>query len=145
MFKLFKSEKKRYFEARLQQNRFKIYATECDRYQSKEMREEARQLFDAEKAKIAAAEEFIKAQEKLPKDDKTKLSHDELERKKDSIAKMGITRDGYEQNIKELDNRINGEAPSAENPLGTHGIQELLDAQHQTEELIKSYMNHKGL
>jgi len=132
---MFKSKEFKYFKKKLQNVKYAILDQEFKRFKTLEIREEIRQNYDNIKSRI------ILLQEQYDKEkEKNELPKEDLEAIKDKITKSEAERDRLEQQIKGLDREVYGAKPTAEEPDGFDGIEQVLESLRELVDMIRDYM-----
>jgi len=132
---MFKSKEFKYFKKKLQNVKYAILDQEFKRFKTLEIREEIRQNYDNIKSRI------ILLQEQYDKEkEKNELPKEDLEAIKDKITKSEAERDRLEQQIKGLDREVYGVKPTAEEPNGFDGIEQVLESLRELVDMIRDYM-----
>lgn len=129
------NKQKKYFRDKLKGVEKMIWDLEFKKFKTKEIREEIRQIFDTNKAKLQAAQERYKKEEKAKK-----LNKDEMNRIDDDIVRLKKDIERNEGQLKSLDLEIYGSKPTAEYPQGVQGIDDQLEGLYELISMIKTYI-----
>lgn len=131
---------KTYFKKRQKSVQCTIWDLQFKRFKTLEVREEIRQVYDQNKAKLQAVETTIKQQNELPKDKRMKKEdlanlQDQTERLKRDIAR-------YEAQMKAVDIEVHGSKQTNEYPDGVNGMDQQLEALQELKGMLGNYIKN---
>lgn len=129
------NKKKKYFKNMLEGVERMIWDREFKRNKALIIREEVRQEYDKNKAKLDIIQTQIKAQKESPT-----LEEGEIKRLDDQeiILKRDIER--YEAQMKQMDLDVQGSKKTNEYPDGFVGINDELDSLRELQVMVKNYI-----
>lgn len=133
----------RYFSKKLNGVRSMILDLEFKRFKTREIREEVRQTFDQNKAKILSLNMRIEQERGKDKNDKSKMADGDIARLDDEIVRLKKDNDRYTEQMKSMDIEVEGSRETNELPNGYSGISQQLDSLHELDGMIQDY--RKGL
>lgn len=131
--------KYRYFLRKLRGVKSMILDLEFKRFKTAEIREEVRQTYDNQKARLLAVETTIKMEREKPSEDASKMPEGDIARLEDEVVRIKLDIERYEAQIKQVDIDVNGSRETNEYPDGVVGINQQLDSLHELEGMIKDY------
>jgi len=129
------NKKKTYFQKKSKAVQNMIWDLEFKLYKTKEIREEVRQELSNKKAQLETLENQIKSQKEKP-------TMKEEEAKQLDDRKVFLDKDiqRHIDQLKILDEEIGGVKKSAENPEGSAGLIQQIEALYELKGIIKSYI-----
>ena len=136
IFKYLFSWKYRYFVQKRWGVQKMIADYEFKRHKTLEIREEIRQQYDQERARLPILEEQIKNQKENPT-----LEAGEIARLDDQKVLLEKTIARFLEQIKGLDIEVDGAKPSPEHPEGAQGLNHVLDSLRELTEMLRIYTN----
>lgn len=117
-----------------------ILDNEFKRFKTAEIREEIRQAYDNEKAKLHGVETTISMERGKNADDKSKLADGDIARLDDEVVRIKKSIEGYENQMRNLDIEVNGASKSNDFPDGYQGINQLLESLRELVGMLKDYI-----
>lgn len=152
MLKRFFNWKYKYFLKKLQGVKWMILDLEFKRFKTKEIREEVRQAYDNNKAKLLSLEMRIAEEKKEVSSgnakldgsvvtyEKPKMPLEEVARLEDEVVRMKRDNERFLGQIKAMDLDVEGSRETNEYPDGVSGINQQLDSLRELEGMLKDYM-----
>ena len=135
--------KYRYFKKKLRGVQSMIEDLNFKRFKTMEIREEIRQAYDEQKAKLLSVETTIKNERSKPDDEKYhKMAEGDIARLDDEVVRLKQEIERYEAQLKGIDIDVNGSTRTNEFPDGHEGIVQQLDALRELEGMLKEYITH---
>lgn len=129
------NKQKRYFKRKNEGVQSMIWDLEFKRSKSQMIREEVRQEYDKNKAKLDVLQSQIKAQK-----DKPSMEEGDVKRLDDNEVLLKRDIERYEAQMKQIDLDIAGSQPTNEYPDGVSGINDQLDSLRELQQMIKEYI-----
>lgn len=131
--------KYRYFCKKLRGVQSMILDLEFKRFKTGEIREEVRQAYDTQKAKLLSIETTIKNEREKP-DGSNKLPEGDIARLEDEVVRIKQSVDRHGMQLKGIDIDINGTVPTNEFPEGHDGVNQQIEALRELEGMIRDYI-----
>ena len=131
------NNQKRFFKKKIHAVQCQIWDREFSRFKREELREEIRRDYDSLRAKLEILKTRIAEESGAGKLKETNI--DEFKRLEDDqvILERDIGR--RQDQLKAIDIDINGEKPSTENPEGSKGLDQELDAYRELKTMLIQY------
>lgn len=133
----------RYFTKKLKGVRCMIEDLNFKRFKTKEIREEVRQVFDQQKAKLLSLETTIKQEKEKEASDTSKIPDGDVARLEDETVRLKRDIERYAAQIKGMDIDVEGSRETNEFPDGVAGINQQIDSLRELEGMLKDFI--KGL
>jgi len=128
---MFKSKEYKYFDKKLVGVQYAIWDNEFKRFKTLEIREEIRKEYDNLKSLVLATKDKM---------NKQGVKKEEVEKMKDIIDKQEVDITRYQEQVKGLDKEVHGAKPTAEEPNGADGIDQIIDSLYELKDMIRDYM-----
>ena len=135
------SWKYRYFLKKLRGVQSMIEDLSFKRFKTQEIREEVRQTYDNQKAKLLSVETTISHERSKPEGD-IRLPEGDIKRLEDEVVRIKQDVGRYEAQLKGMDMDVNGSKPTNEYPDGHEGIVQHLDSLRELEGMLKDYIKN---
>jgi hypothetical protein len=136
-----KADKKSHFAQKMAGVQKMKWDLEFKIFKTREVREDVRQAYTNECARIEAMKTEIK---NWPKDSKEeKHSQGEKARREDEVVRAEANRDRYEAQMKQLDVEIEGSKRTNEYPDGVNGIMQDIDGLNELEQMLKEWIKQQ--
>lgn len=126
---------KKYNEQKIIDTQCAVYDWQFKKFKNRIERERYRVEYDNMKAKNEALIQLMATQAKTPT-----MPKDEIARLDDEKVKMEKAIKDLEGNMKTMDDELNGVTPSSENPAGSPGIEQMIEALRDLKEVYKGYI-----
>ena len=137
-FKYIFNWKYRYFQKKLGGVYKMIADLEFKRFKTLEIREEIRQEYDQNKARMEVLDTQIKQQKEKPT-----MEQGEINRLDDKKVLLDIEIKNHLDQMKSLDLDVNGSRSTSDYPDGVQGINQQLDALRELIGMIKNYIKEE--
>lgn len=128
--------KYRYFSKKIRGVMCMIADLEFKRFKTKEIREEVRQTYDQQKAKLHSIETTIAHEEAKTEN---KMPEGDIARLKDEVVRLKQDIDRYAMQLKGIDIDLEGSVPTNEFPQGHEGIAQQMDAFRELLAMLRDY------
>lgn len=139
ILKYITSWKYRYYCKKLRGVQCMIEDLVFKRFKTAEIREEVRQTYDTQKAKLLSIETSIKHEREKTEN---KMPEGDIARFEDEVVRLKQDIERYEAQIKGMDIDVNGSNPTNEFPEGHVGINQQLDSLRELEGMVKDYIKN---
>jgi hypothetical protein len=133
--------KYRYFSKKLRGIQCTIEDLNFKKFKTAEIREEVRQTYDQQKAKLLSLETTIKNEREKP-EGAGKMPEGDIARFDDEVVRLKQNIERYEAQLKGIDIDVNGSVPTNELPEGHDGINQQLDALRELEGMVRDYIKN---
>lgn len=117
-----------------------IWDLEFKRFKTREIREEVRQTYDQQKAKLLSIETTITNERAKPDSYANKMAEGDIARLDDEVVRLKNDIERYAAQIKQIDVDVDGSRETNEYPNGVAGISQQLDSLRELEGMIREYI-----